>query len=100
VLSEPVAAIDPVPHIPFPTSGSYPVRGGNMVRPLIDGTAAFRQIHEAIEAARHSVWLTVTFILPSFRFPDQPDHCSTCWIVPSHGAWMCGSFSGDPTPKP
>jgi cardiolipin synthase len=71
VPSEPAAPIDPVLHIPFPTSGSYPARWGNKVRPLIDGTTAFRRIHQAIEAARHSVWLTVAFILPTFRFPDQ-----------------------------
>lgn len=57
-------------HIPFPTSGSYPARRGNRVQPLIDGTVAFRRIHQAIEAAQHSVWLTVAFIVSTFRFPD------------------------------
>ena len=58
------------PHIPFVTSGSYPTRSGNLVRPLIDGVPAFRRIGEAIEGARHSIWLTVTFFAPDFCFPD------------------------------
>jgi phosphatidylserine/phosphatidylglycerophosphate/cardiolipin synthase-like enzyme len=40
------------------------------VRPLIDGTPAFRRICEVVEAARHSVWVTVTFIRPGFEMPD------------------------------
>ena len=36
--------------IPFIESGSYPMRPGNSVRPLIDGEPAFRRICEAIEA--------------------------------------------------
>ena len=58
-------------HIPFPISGSYPVRPGNFVRPLIDGEPAFRRICEAVEAACHSVWVTVTFIRPGFHMPDD-----------------------------
>lgn len=38
--------------------------------PLIDGIPAFQRIGEAIDAARHSVWLTVAFYAPDFRFPD------------------------------
>jgi cardiolipin synthase A/B len=59
------------PHIPFSATGSYPVRSGNMVRPLIDGEPAFRRICQAIDAARHSVWVTVTFIRPGFHMPDH-----------------------------
>ena len=59
------------PHIPFPACGSYPVRLGNAVRPLIDGLPAFRRIGEAIEEARHSVWLTVAFYAPDFRIPGD-----------------------------
>ena len=59
------------PHIPFSASGSYPVRSGNLVRPLIDGEPAFRRICEAVEAASHSVWVTVAFIRPGFRMPDN-----------------------------
>jgi cardiolipin synthase A/B len=56
-------------HIPFVASGAYPVRPGNLVRPLVDGVPAFERIGEAIEDARHSVWLTVAFFAPDFRFP-------------------------------
>ena len=56
--------------IPHPIAGSYPLRAGNAVRPLIDGEATFRRIAEAIDAARQSVWLTVAFYAPDFRMPD------------------------------
>jgi cardiolipin synthase A/B len=58
------------PDIPFVSSGSYPTRPGNRVRPLIDGVPAFRRIGEGIADARRSVWLTVTFFAPDFCFPD------------------------------
>ena len=58
-------------HVPPATGGSYPVRHGNLVRPLIDGTAAFQHIGEAVEAARHSIWLTVAFFASDFRFPKS-----------------------------
>ncbi len=51
-------------------SGSYPVRSGNFLRPLIDGEPAFRRICEVIDAARHSVWVTVAFMWESFEMPD------------------------------
>ena len=60
----------PEPHIPFLATGSYPVRSGNRVRPLIDGEPAFRRICESIERARHSIWLTAAFINPDFAMPD------------------------------
>jgi cardiolipin synthase len=64
--------IDPEkPHIPFVVSGSYPVRPGNLLRPLIDGEPAFRRICEAVEAAHHGVWVTVAFIRSGFRMPDD-----------------------------
>ena len=56
-------------HIPFVTSGAYPLRPGNLVRPLVDAVPAFERIGHAIEDARHSVWLTVAFVAPHFRFP-------------------------------
>jgi phosphatidylserine/phosphatidylglycerophosphate/cardiolipin synthase-like enzyme len=56
--------------IPFVQSGSYPVRSGNRVRPLVDGAPAFRRICEAIEAATRSVWATVTFMWATFEMPD------------------------------
>jgi cardiolipin synthase len=56
--------------IPPPASGFYPVRDGNLVRPLIGGTTAFRRIGEAVDKARHSVWLTVAFYDEDLQFPD------------------------------
>ena len=57
-------------HIPFVDQASYPARRGNLVRPLIDGEPAFRRICEAVEAARHSVWVTVAFIRRDCLMPD------------------------------
>ena len=56
--------------VPFVQSSSYPLRPGNRVRPLIDGEPAFRRICQAIEAARQSVWATVTFMWATFEMPD------------------------------
>lgn len=55
---------------PFVDSGTYPTRSGNQVQPWIDGEPAFRRICQAIEAAQHSVWATITFMWPSFQMPD------------------------------
>jgi phosphatidylserine/phosphatidylglycerophosphate/cardiolipin synthase-like enzyme len=57
-------------HIPPVSSGPYPVRPGNLVRPLVDGEPAFRRICEAVEAARESVWVTVAFIDRHVQMPD------------------------------
>jgi cardiolipin synthase A/B len=57
--------------IPFAESGTYPVRAGNRVRPLIDGVPAYSRICEAVEAAQHSVWLTVAWIWETFRLPGD-----------------------------
>jgi cardiolipin synthase A/B len=51
-------------------SGSYPRRDGNLVTPLIGGREAFQRIAEAVDAARHRVWITVAFYGDDFRFPD------------------------------
>jgi cardiolipin synthase A/B len=56
--------------IPSVVSASYPARAGNLLRPLIDGEPAFRRICEAIDTARRSVWVTVTFMWTSFEMPD------------------------------
>jgi cardiolipin synthase len=56
--------------IPSVQSGSYPVRPGNVIRPLIDGVPALRRICEAIEAATSRVWVTVTFMWATFEMPD------------------------------
>ncbi|MDQ0468404.1 phospholipase D-like domain-containing protein [Labrys wisconsinensis] len=55
--------------IPSP-AGSYPVRAGNLVRPLVDSGPTFRRIGAAIAAARHSVFVTATFLDPDFVMPD------------------------------
>ncbi|MFI5316362.1 MAG: phosphatidylserine/phosphatidylglycerophosphate/cardiolipin synthase family protein [Myxococcota bacterium] len=57
-------------HLPFVSSGSYPLRGGNAVRPLVDGGPAFTRICAAVAAARSSVWLTVAFHEMEFAMPD------------------------------
>lgn len=55
---------------PFVTTGTYPTRSGNQIRPWIDGEPAFQRICAAIEAAQHRAWATVTFMWPSFQMPD------------------------------
>jgi phosphatidylserine/phosphatidylglycerophosphate/cardiolipin synthase-like enzyme len=56
--------------IPFVSDAPYPGRVGNFVRPLIDGVPAFRRICAAIEAAQHSVFVTVAFMHADFLMPD------------------------------
>jgi phosphatidylserine/phosphatidylglycerophosphate/cardiolipin synthase-like enzyme len=56
--------------IPAAKNAAYPVRRGNAVRPLVDGEPAFRRICEAVEAAAHSVWVTVAFIERDLELPD------------------------------
>ena len=56
--------------IPAASASSYPLRGGNALRPLIDGVPAFRAILAAVEAAMGSVWLTVAFLDEELAFPD------------------------------
>jgi len=58
------------PHIPSVTSGAYPLRPGNYVRPLVDGEPAFRRICEAVEGAQMSAWVTVAFIDHDVQMPD------------------------------
>lgn len=53
-----------------PSRTSYPVRSGNLLRPLIDGEPAFRRVCEAIEQAKQSVWVTVTFMWAACYMPD------------------------------
>ncbi|MGH0037471.1 MAG: phospholipase D-like domain-containing protein [Myxococcota bacterium] len=57
-------------HVPFVTTGSYPIRGGNRVVPLVDGEPAFRRICEAVEGAKKSAWATIAFHYPDFTMPD------------------------------
>ncbi|MBI4763178.1 MAG: hypothetical protein HY787_01050 [Deltaproteobacteria bacterium] len=56
-------------HIPYVKNCSYPLRFGNRIIPLIDGAPAFRRICEAVEQARHSLWVTVAFLEPEFQMP-------------------------------
>ncbi|MCX6048544.1 MAG: phosphatidylserine/phosphatidylglycerophosphate/cardiolipin synthase family protein [Chloroflexi bacterium] len=56
-----------IPHAP---NASYPLRSGNVLRPLIDGEPAFRRICEAIETAKQSVWATITFMWATCQMPD------------------------------
>jgi len=56
--------------IPPAVAGSYPLRSGNRVRPLVDGEPAFRRICEAVEAARRRVWVTIAFIDRGAQLPD------------------------------
>ncbi len=55
---------------PFVQTGSYPVRDGNLIGPLVDGEPAFRRVCEAIQHAQHSVWVTVTVMWPEFTTPE------------------------------
>ncbi len=64
----------PASHVPPIEEGPYPVRFGNRVEPLIGGERAFRRICQAVEAARHSVWVTVAFLESDFAFPDGRGH--------------------------
>src|SRR5438093_162217 len=57
--------------IPFVSDAPYPSRAENFVRPLIDGVAAFRRICAAIDAAQHSVFVTVAFIHQEVLMPDS-----------------------------
>jgi phosphatidylserine/phosphatidylglycerophosphate/cardiolipin synthase-like enzyme len=59
-----------VTHVPFATTGAYPVRAGNRIRPLIDGEPAFRRVCDAIDLAQARVWVAVTFLWDSFQMPD------------------------------
>lgn len=59
--------------IPFVSDAPYPSRLENFVRPLIDGIPAFRRICAAIDAAQHSVFVTVAFIHQDFLMPDGRD---------------------------
>jgi phosphatidylserine/phosphatidylglycerophosphate/cardiolipin synthase-like enzyme len=59
-----------VTHIPFASTGAYPVRAGNRVDPLIDGEPAFRRICDAIDQAQSRVWVAVTFLWTGFQMPD------------------------------
>ena len=56
-------------HVPWVSSGAYPLRAGCAVRPLVDGEPAFERICAAVDAARKSVWVTVAFMEREVRMP-------------------------------
>ncbi len=56
--------------IPHASRASYPIRSGNVLRPLIDGEPAFRRVCEAIETAKQSIWATITFMWAACQMPD------------------------------
>jgi phosphatidylserine/phosphatidylglycerophosphate/cardiolipin synthase-like enzyme len=56
--------------VPPARSGAYPVRHGNLVRPLVDGVPAFRRIGQAVEAAAERVWATIAFVDRTVLLPD------------------------------
>jgi cardiolipin synthase A/B len=56
----------------FPPSltSTYPVRDGNLVRPLVDGAPAFRRICAAVARAERRVWATIAFVDRMLVLPD------------------------------
>lgn len=56
-------------YIPGAVSGCYPIREGNKVRPLVGADSFFLRLCDAVDAARHSVWVTVAFWDRKFLFP-------------------------------
>ena len=68
--------------VPYVSSGSYPIRGGNLVRPLVDGGPAFGRIAEVVASARRSVWVSVAFPCP---FTRSIIHSSTRRFCPKPG---------------
>ena len=56
-------------YIPGAVSGSYPIREGNRVLPLVGAHTFFLRLRDAVDAARHSVWVTVAFWERNFLFP-------------------------------
>ncbi len=58
-------------YIPGAVSGSYPIRDGNRVRPLVGAATFFLRLCDAVDAARHRVWVTVAFWDRKFLFPES-----------------------------
>lgn len=58
-------------HIPGAFSGSYPIRDGNRVRPLVDSEEIFTRLGEAAEDARASIWITIAFLSRDFTLPGR-----------------------------
>ena len=58
-------------YIPSAVAGSYPVRDGNKVEPLIDAGAFISNLSAAVDRAQHRVWATVAFFGWNFQFGDR-----------------------------
>ncbi|MGQ0583963.1 MAG: phospholipase D-like domain-containing protein [Reyranella sp.] len=58
-------------YIPGAVAGSYPIREGNRVRPLIDSKEIFTRLGEAAEGAQKSLWITVAFLGRDFTLPGR-----------------------------
>lgn len=54
---------------PKDDASPYAPHDGNIITPLIDGTAAFTAICKAISTAKHRVWVVVSFITLSVELP-------------------------------
>ena len=57
-------------YIPDAIAGSYPIRDGNRVLPMVGAGMFFWRLCDAVNAARHSVWVTVAFWDRKFLFPE------------------------------
>ncbi|RMD83889.1 MAG: phosphatidylserine/phosphatidylglycerophosphate/cardiolipin synthase family protein [Candidatus Dadabacteria bacterium] len=93
---------------PSPETGSYGTRRGNEARIYVDGQAALGAIFDAIEKARRSVWVTVSFVDLALVPPGR--NCSILDVFAARAAagidvrllfWWSeyagiGSFRGDP----
>ncbi len=51
---------------PWFADAGYPVRTGNVIRPLVDGEEAFREIYRALEAARETIHISTWWLEPGF----------------------------------
>ena len=49
---------------------AYPIRDGNRVLPMVGAGMFFSRLCDAVDAARHSVWVTVAFWDRKFLFPE------------------------------
>src|SRR5260370_11439621 len=66
----PVMIVKDQPDIPFVASCAHPPRADNAVQPLVGGVVAYCRIATAVQAAKHSIWLTFTFFAPDFHMRD------------------------------
>ena len=67
--------------------------------PLIDGEPALRRVCEAIEQAKRSVWVTITFMWASCQMPDGRGTPSMFSIELLQVEWMSELSFGVPMPR-